>query len=225
MRIGLISDVHSNAPALEEVLYYLEDVGVDKIVHAGDIIGYNPFPNEVINLMNRHKVESIRGNHEIIYLTEDVSKASHAAERALQWTKGVLTENNRRYIASLDDTLRFKVGEVSISVYHGSPADPWEYVEAVRATSELLEKAGTDILVLGHTHKPFVRPLTAGMIVNPGAVGQPRDRDPRTSLAILDPEKMEATIKRLTYDIERVRSKIEEEGLPRILGERLKIGK
>lgn len=225
MRIGLISDVHSNAPALEEVLYYLEDAGVDRIIHAGDIIGYNPFPNEVLNLMNKHKVESIRGNHEIIFLTEDTSKADHPAEHALEWTREVLTENKRKYIASLEDTMRFKIGDVSLSVYHGSPTDPWEYVEAVQATSEILDKAGTDILILGHTHKPFVRPLTAGMIVNPGAVGQPRDGDPRTSLAILDPEKMEATIKRLTYDIVRVRSKIEEEGLPQILSDRLKVGR
>jgi putative phosphoesterase len=225
MRIGLISDVHSNAPALLEVLYYLEDAGVDRIIHAGDVIGYNPFPNEVIDLMKKHNVESIRGNHEIIFLTEDTSKADYPAERALEWTKGVLTENKRKYIANLEDTLKLRIGDVSISVYHGSPSDPWQYVQAVHATSELLEEAGTDILVLGHTHKPFVRPLTAGMIVNPGAVGQPRDGDRRTSLVILDPGKMEATMKRLPYDVESVRSKIEEVGLPQILSERLKIGK
>ncbi len=225
MKIGLISDIHSNAPALEEVLYYLENAGVDKIIHAGDIIGYNPFPNEVIELMKKYNVESIRGNHEIIFLTEDTSKADHPAERALEWSRDVLTDNKRKYITSLEDTMRLKIGDVSISVYHGSPTDPWEYVEAARATSEYLDEAGTDILVLGHTHKPFVRPLTAGMIVNPGAVGQPRDGDPRTSLAILDPEKMEATTKRLTYDVECVRSKIEEIGLPQILSDRLKIGR
>lgn len=225
MKIGLISDIHSNAPALEEVLGYLEEAGVDKIIHAGDVIGYNPFPNEVIDLIKKHNVESIRGNHEIIFLTEDTSKADYPAERALEWTKSVLTDNKKKYISNLDDTLKLKVGDVSLSVYHGSPSDPWKYVEAVYATSDLLEEVGTDILVLGHTHKPFVRPLTAGMIVNPGAVGQPRDGDKRTSLAILEPEKMRATIKRLPYDVESVISKIEAVGLPQILSNRLKIGK
>ncbi len=225
MRIGLISDTHSNAPALQEVLYYLEDAGVERIIHAGDLIGYNPFPNEVIDLIDKYNVESIRGNHEIILLTEDPSKADYPAERAIEWTKKVLTQNKRKYIASLEDSLRLRVADVSISIFHGSPSDPWQYVRAVNATRDLLEEAGTDILVLGHTHEPFVRPLTTGMIVNPGAVGQPRDGDWRTSLAILDVEKMKATIKRLPYDMESVRSKIEEVGLPQILSDRLKVGR
>lgn len=225
VRIGLISDIHSNAPALQEVLYYLEDAGVDRIIHAGDLVGYNPFPNEVIDLMMRYNVESIRGNHEIILLTEDTSKASYPAERAIDWTRGVLTGNKRRYLASLEDSMRLELEGVSISVFHGSPSDPWRYVERAEADSRMLELAGTDILVLGHTHKPFVNPFEAGLVVNPGAVGQPRDGDWRASLAILDTEKMEATIKRLPYDVKSVRSKIEEVGLPQILSDRLKVGR
>lgn len=225
MRIGLISDIHSNLPALEEVLCYLEDAGVDKIIHAGDVIGYNPFPNEVIDMMSEHKVESIKGNHEIILLTEDTSKASHPAERAIEWTRRALNRKSRSYIEGLQDSLRLDFGDISLSVHHGSPSDPWEYVDAVIATSELLEEAGTDILVLGHTHKPFVRPLKMGLIVNPGGLGQPRDGNWRTSFAILEPKKKDAKIIRLPYDVESVRSKIEEVGLPQILSDRLKIGR
>lgn len=224
MKIGLISDIHSNAPALEEVLYYLEDAKVDKIIHAGDVIGYNPFPNEVIQMLIDHKVEGIKGNHEMILLTGDISRASSPAERAIEWTKSVLSVKSRKYLSDLDDALRFEFEGVPLAVFHGSPSDAWEYVEAVFATSDLLEETGADILVLGHTHKPFARELKLGMIVNPGAVGQPRDRDWRASLAILEPEKMEAKIVRLPYDVEAVRSKIEEVDLPKILGDRLAKG-
>ncbi|MFQ5885543.1 MAG: metallophosphoesterase family protein [Thermoplasmata archaeon] len=225
MRIGLISDVHSNAPALEEVLYYLEDAGVDRIIHAGDVIGYNPFPNEVVRMLIDHNVEGIKGNHEIILLTEDTSRASYPAERAIEWTKKVLSDDSWKYLKSLSDTLRFEFEGVSLALFHGSPDDVWRYVDPFFATNEMLEEVGTDILVLGHTHKPFVKELKLGMIVNPGAVGQPRDGDWRASLAILEPKKMEAKIVRLPYDVEAIRSKIEEIGLPQILGNRLKTGR
>ncbi len=224
MKIGLISDIHSNAPALQEALYHLEDAGVDKIIHAGDTIGYYPFPNEVIQMLVDHKVEGIKGNHEIILFTGDISRASSPAEHAIEWTKNVLSDDSWEYLRSLSDSLRFEFGDVSLAVFHGSPGDPWRYVEAVFATSDLLEEVGTDILVLGHTHKPFVRELKAGMIVNPGAVGQPRDGDWRTSLAILEPERMKAKIVRLPYDFEKVRLKVEEVGFPGILGDRLARG-
>ncbi|UCD91821.1 MAG: YfcE family phosphodiesterase [Methanobacteriota archaeon] len=225
MRIGLISDVHSNAPALEEILYYFEDAGVDRIIQSGDVIGYHPFPNEVIQMLIDHKVEGIRGNHEIILFTGDISRASSPAEHAIEWTKGVLSESSWEYLKNLKDSLRLEIEGFSMAVFHGSPDDPWKYVEAVDATSDLLEEVGTDILVLGHTHKPFVRELKMGMIVNPGAVGQPRDGDPRTSLAILEPEKMKARIVRLPYNVKEVREKIEEVGFPSILSDRLKIGR
>ena len=222
MKIGLISDIHSNAPALKEVLNYLEDAGIDRIVHAGDVIGYNPFPNEVIRMLMDKKVEGIRGNHEIIYLTGDTSRAYEPAEMAIEWTKKVLASNSSDYISRLDDSMTFQVEGVRVAVYHGSPSSPWKYTHENGAKSDLLKEADADILVLGHTHIPYVKRLRQGLIVNPGSVGQPRDRDWRTSFAILEIEKMNAKIVRLPYDVESVISKIHEVGLPATLADRLK---
>ncbi|MFQ6059862.1 MAG: metallophosphoesterase family protein [Thermoplasmata archaeon] len=225
MRIGVISDIHSNAPALQEVLDYFEDSGVDKVIHAGDVVGYNPYPNEVIRMVKKHKVISINGNHDRAVLTMETSWFNPVAEKAILWTRRTLSEESLEYLSDLESTLRFEFRGGTLSVYHGSPFNDDEYVEAVFATTRHLERAGTDILVLGHTHKAFVRELKTGTIVNPGGLGQPRDGDWRTSLAILEPEKMEAKIVRLPYDVEAVRSRIQEVGLPPILGDRLKIGR
>ncbi len=224
MKIGLISDVHSNAPALKEVIRYLEDAGVDKIVHAGDAIGYNPFPNEVVRMLTDKKVEGISGNHEIILFTGDTTRANVHAEMASNWTKRVLTPDSSRYLSRLDHSMKFRVEGVRVAVYHGSPSSPWKYVYEDAASGDLLKEAGADILVLGHTHIPYIKHLKPGLIVNPGSVGQPRDRNWRTSFAILETDKMNAEILRLPYDVESVISKIHEVGLPSALANRLKPG-
>lgn len=225
MRIGLISDIHSNAPALEVILEHLEGAGVDTIIHAGDLIGYNPYPNEVIQMLKRSKVSSIKGNHEVILLTMDTRRANIIAEMATRWTDKVLSSESREYIANLDDSIRVEFEDLTMAVYHGSPSDVFEYIYAIDATSELLEEANADILVLGHTHTPFDREVKAGLIVNPGSVGQPRDGNWMTGCTILNPEKMEIERVRLPYDVEAVVSKIEEVGLHPALGERLRSGR
>jgi len=225
VKIGLISDIHSNAPALEVILEHLEGAGVDTIIHAGDLIGYNPYPNEVVQMLKRSRVRGIKGNHEVILLTMDTRRANIPAEMAIRWTDEVLSGESREYIANLDDSIGVELGDLTMAVHHGSPSDVFEYIHAIDATSELLEDANANILVLGHTHRPFDRTVKAGLIVNPGSVGQPRDGNWMTSCTILNPEKMEIERVRLPYDVEAVVSKIEEVGLHPALAERLRSGR
>jgi predicted phosphodiesterase len=116
------------------------------------------------------------------------------------------------------------VGGKLVGLYHGSPRDDVEYVFEESAEPELLRLSGTRLLILGHTHVPFVRRSKEGTIVNPGSVGQPRDGDPRACFMVYDSTKDDFTIRRVEYDIESVVAAISRAGLPRELGERLRHG-
>jgi len=224
MRWGLISDVHANAPALEAVLKDLHHRGVWRILCAGDVVGYYPFPNETIAMLAEAAVQSIRGNHDRSVLHTDPTRMNAMARDAAEWTAAQLTQRSRSYLASLPDWTTIRNGRNNIEVHHGSPRDPVEYVFEDEAGEHLLEGEGYSVLVLGHTHIPFVKKYSHGMVVNPGSVGQPRDGDPRASYSILDLAEREVINYRLEYDIAAVARRVDEVGLPRMLRVRLNAG-
>lgn len=225
VRLAVLSDVHSNLPALEVVLEAVEASGAEAVLHAGDVVGYNPYPNEVIHALRDHGVRSIRGNHDRAAVTGDTSWFNPYAAAAIDWTRARLSPGARRYLASLPPALDLEVAGVSIQVVHGSPRDEDEYILPHQASPVLLELAGTEVLVMGHTHVPYVRSTERGLLLNPGSVGQPRDGDPRASWALLDPGAREAEIRRATYDVRAVHDRVLEEGLPPVLAERLLVGR
>ncbi|MFQ5801259.1 MAG: metallophosphoesterase family protein [Candidatus Hydrothermarchaeales archaeon] len=219
MEIAVISDVHSNLPALEVVL---DDIGDLEVFCCGDVIGYNPFPNETLEILRKRKVKSVLGNHDYAVVKEDITWLNINAAIAALWTLDVITKDNLGYLASLPETFK---GE-GFAAVHGSPKDPlFEYVYP-EYHLELLESflGDSGVLILGHTHIPFVKHLKGGVVFNPGSVGQPRDGDPRAAYAVLDPEKKEVRLKRLSYDINRTAEEIIKKGLPEELGERLYFG-
>lgn len=224
MRWGLISDVHANAPALEAVLEDLAQHGVERVLCAGDVVGYYPFPNETIDLMIDNRIMSIRGNHDRSVLRADTSTMTFFAGDAAIWTARHLNERSKRYLESLPECTTVRTDRQAMSVYHASPRDPLEYVYEDKAMESLLSMTKCSMLVLGHTHIPFVKRFSSGLIINPGSVGQPRDGDPRASYSIVDSTERTVGNHRVSYDIETVARKIEESGLPRWLHERLKAG-
>lgn len=224
MLIGLISDVHSNVVALEAVLLEMEALGIEKILHAGDIVGYNPYPNETIELFRKRKILSIRGNHERALLTGDTSDFNWYAVCALQWTLNTINRENLGYISKLKDTKAISVDDTEIFLVHGSPNDPDEYVYPEDVEPGLLTMTSSDILVLGHTHIQFKKQFKEGMIINPGSVGQPRDENPASAFAILDTDTKRIELKRIGYDIEKVIEDMLKTDLPEELAFRLRDG-
>lgn len=227
MKLGLISDIHSNLVALEEVLARLKDV--DRIFCAGDIVGYNPWPNEVIELIREDdRIVSVMGNHDLAVLTGDVSFFNPIAARAVLWTRERLTRDNIEFLRNLPKKLELELEGMRIFLCHGSPADPIdEYVFPNVSDSRLrflISLANSDILVMGHTHVPMLRFIDERLVLNPGSVGQPRDFDPRASFAVLELPEMSVDIIRVEYDVQKVSEKILEEGLPIELAERLCYG-
>ena len=225
MKIALISDVHANIVALEAVLGAIDKEGVDWIIHAGDIVGYYPFPNEVIRLFQQRGVISIRGNHDRAALNICDSNMNPLASLASRWTARHLDIVSINYLRSLRDELHLILDNLKIAVCHGSPFDRDEYVFERDVDGSLLERAGSDILILGHTHEPYgIEVESGGFIVNPGSVGQPRDGDERASWILFTTSSGPSPPKRVEYDIGRMQRAVLNEGLPSALAERLAKG-
>lgn len=225
MRIALISDVHANIVALEAVLEAIDKEGVDRIIHAGDIVGYYPFPNEVIRIFQQRGVISIRGNHDRAALNICDCNMNPMASVASRWTAKHLDLVSIDYLDGLRDKMRLPIEEDNLAVHHGSPSDRDRYVYEEDVDGSLLSEADATLLVLGHTHIPFVRVTDRGIVVNPGSVGQPRDRDNRASWMLFDTRFRNFRLHRVPYDIERVRRAVEDEGLPKMIGDRLLEGR
>ena len=220
--IAVISDIHSNLPALEAVLKDISEV--DKIICAGDLVGYNPYPNEVIQEIKMRNIICIRGNHDRAVLYNVYRDFNPEAQIATKWTRKNLTAENLEYLVFLKDNMIFEEEDCKMAMHHGAPFDEDVYIFPEEVTENLLKYDGVDLLILGHTHVPFIKKFRKGVILNPGSVGQPRDGDPRASYALIDPENDFYEIRRVDYDIDEVYQKIIEVGLPLSLGERLYYG-
>ncbi len=224
MRIALLADIHANLPALEAVLRDVDNLGVDAIWVAGDIVGYNPWPNEVIHVLRERKVRAIRGNHDRAALTGDTSWFNELAAAAIRWTRIVLTPSSVGYLKLLEDRTRVNVPEGVVALYHGSPRNDDEYVMPWAVDEALMRMAKAHFVVLGHTHVPMAYSSRFGVLVNPGSVGQPRDRDPRAAWALLDTWNRGVLQRHVPYDIGAVVAAIGKAGLPPELGQRLQWG-
>jgi putative phosphoesterase len=225
MLIGLISDVHSNVVALKAVLLELDELGAEIILHAGDIVGYNPYPDETIELFKKKKIVSILGNHDRAFMTGDTSDFNPYAAAAMEWTRNNSSRGSLDYILGLKDTVTIVAKGEQIVLFHESPKNFQDYIYPDEATPDLLSDINGDVLVLGHTHIPFIMDSEKGLVVNPGSVGQPRDGNPYASFAVLDTVTKDIELRRAKYDIEKVINDMLAVHLPEALAYRLRTGR
>jgi len=229
LKIAVISDIHSNLDAFEAVIADLPTV--DNILCLGDIVGYGPQPNEVVEKIRQlHPVVVLSGNHDYVVSTGEIEGFSSHAAIAAKWTRKQLKKENLRYLSALSPSSRLVLDEVRTSLFHASPRDPLsEYIYPGISQSEvdtLLDQSDGKLLLLGHTHVPMVCSSKKGILANPGSVGQPRDTIPRASYAILtvSDSRVSVDIRRVVYNIDSVAEKIINAGLPRFLADRLYVG-
>ncbi|RLI85564.1 MAG: metallophosphoesterase [Archaeoglobales archaeon] len=222
MKVGLISDVHGNLIALEEVLSCLNQCEV--IYCAGDVVGYYPFPNEVIEIFRENEIRSVMGNHDYAVVTGDFFGFNIFATVAGQWTRKNLKEENMEWLMNLP----LKIETDWFNVYHGMPSEDLrvldEYIypndPRIKLSLEELKKN----VIVGHTHVQFVIWHKGYFFANPGSVGQPRDGNSDSAYAIYDTEKNRIELKRVKYKIQEVYDAVIKAGLPEFLGERLFLG-
>jgi predicted phosphodiesterase len=238
-RVLVISDVHANAIALEAVLSNAGEF--DMAWCLGDVVGYGPQPNECIErIRSLPNLTCMMGNHDFGAVGESALETFNSdAKKALLWQRKLLSQESRNFLSILPDELVVR-GEVSLA--HGSPRDPiWEYVMNTLVARINLSFFDTSWCFVGHSHFQAVfqfdskiddlsiivpRPseqyeLKDRAILNPGSVGQPRDRDPRAAYAIFSPDEHIWEPRRVEYDIPAVQKMILDAGLPPRHAERL----
>jgi len=229
MKIAILSDIHANLTALEAVVNALPRY--DELYCLGDVVGYGPQPNEVIETLQLlHPRIVLMGNHDYAVVTGNVEGFSFHAAKAIEWTRRELAEAGRSYLASLNPSAKLEREGTVLALYHGSPRDPlMEYIfpgipETVGRV--LVQMASAKIVLLGHTHMPMLYRYDGYALANPGSVGQPRDGDPRASYALLTLTRNEIAFEvyRVEYDVELVAERIIRNGLPSFLAERLYTG-
>lgn len=225
MRIAFVADIHSNLHALEHALSLIRLWRPDMVACAGDIVGYGAFPNECCALVEDRCDIVISGNHDRSALSGDVSRMNPYAAEAAAWTADKLDRRSRAFLGTLEPSMRFEVGRLSVMLAHGSHEDPDEYVYEASVDERMLAGTGCEVLAMGHTHIPYEKRLGQGVVLNPGSVGQPRDGDARGSFAILDTEPLSCGLVRFDYPVDRAADAILSEGLPRMLAERLRSGR
>ncbi|MFC7176648.1 metallophosphoesterase family protein [Halosegnis marinus] len=219
MLVGLVSDIHGNKPALDAVL---DDMpAVDALACAGDVVGYNPWPGACVDAMRERDAVSIRGNHDRAVVTETGFSFNSMAGAGVEHARDRLTDRQFAWLDALPTERTAFGGRVKL--VHGHPDDPDRYTYPGLFSERLL--GDEDVLVMGHTHVQHHERYDAGVVVNPGSVGQPRDGDPDAAYALLDTETLEVEERRVAYDVERVVARVREEGLPDEIGTRLRKGR
>lgn len=193
MKIALISDIHGNLDALKVVLHAAENQGVDQMLFAGDLLGYYYQPAECLSLLNSWSCKCVKGNHEDLFfaLLADSSLAESLRLRygsALSRAVKTLNTEQVQLIQTWPETLALTVDGVKILLCHGSPwqTDCYIYPDSELNLLERCAETGFDYVVLGHTHYPMHKSWGNTQILNPGSVGQPRNRKPGASWGLLD---------------------------------------
>ncbi|HEV8701433.1 MAG TPA: YfcE family phosphodiesterase [Candidatus Polarisedimenticolia bacterium] len=216
MKLIALGDIHGNLPALEVVLRECRAEGYDLIVHTGDLVGFAPFPNETVELVRVEKIEGVRGN-----LDESVSAGAEdfgghgedARTRRLEnlayaWTLERTERRARAFLADLPFEQRHEPAGRRTVVVHANPIDlsacMWEDRDP-DYFREMGEAADADVLVFGHTHRPYHRIVDGRHFVNAGSVGYPKADDPRTGYVVINVNgSVEVQYRRFPYDVERL---------------------
>jgi predicted phosphodiesterase len=232
MLVAVISDIHSNLPALEEVFRFVDRKNIDRVCCLGDIIGYGAQPNEVVELVRARCALVVRGNHDLAGVMPKLSAYfPKEGQVAAAWTARILTEQNKQWLAWLPYR---KITEF-YTLVHSAPAAPtdWIYINSLEKAGEQMKHFTTPICFIGHTHVPSVCgmdlqtfTITKKMrfLVNVGSVGQPRDGNPQLSFGVLDTDAWTYDNVRLDYDVDAAAAAIRKAGLPQSLAERISRG-
>ena len=246
MRYGLLSDIHANLPALEAVVQdVIRRTDIDATYHLGDLVGYAPWPNEVVDLLSASGIPGVAGNYDSTVATdykhcgcryedphqEELSHVSYA------WTRAHVSTRTRTMLGSLPFRIDLRplgghITGPTVTLVHGNHALNTVYVHAGRS-NDFLAKMGAalaagpgDVVCFGHTHVPWHRVVEGIHYVNTGSVGRPKDGDWRASYVVLEVTASDVAVEivRVAYDVERAAQAIHESDLPDDFADHLRAG-
>ena len=252
MRLLLLSDIHGNLEALEACLDAAP--AYDFVANLGDVVGYGGSPNQTVELVRAMGPINVRGNHDRCCCgLDDTSDFNPVAAAAARWTQNELSDRNLDWLRALPCGPVYDDAWPGVQFVHGSPRDEDEYIVSAYGAQEALRSTRSHLSFFGHSHiqgafgrrrevtemlplEPLNTASSAQVqrlrldprqhyLVNPGSVGQPRDRDRRAAFAIYDSDEREVLFYRVPYDITGAQERILLAGLPRMLAMRLEEGR
>ena len=243
MKYGILGDIHSNLSALRAVLGCLDEAGVDTLISVGDVVGYGAAPSECIALLRERGAVVVKGNHDAACVNElDERSFNPYARAAVAWTRTMLSETEKRWLKGLPMVATLEHCQVA----HGTLHRPelFDYILSLSDADPSLDEMTRPVCFVGHSHIPLTvmrfaddpartaytcdtevdLSETVKALINVGSVGQPRDENPLTAYVVFDAERRQSSLLRTPYDVEAEVARIAAAGLPRVLGERLRIG-
>jgi putative phosphoesterase len=233
-RVAVITDIHANLPALEATLAEIEHLAADVVYCGGDLVGYGPHPNEVCGLIQARAIPTIYGNYDYA-IGRDLEDCGCAyvdrhdreiGQLSVDWTLAHTNQEAKDFMRGLPFDLRFELAGKRVRLVHGSPRKVNEYLfedKPARTFERIAALADCDVLVFGHTHKPWIRDYGGVRFVNCGSVGKPKDGAARAAFALLRAQAgdVSASIHRMAYDALAVAREMRTAGLPAELAEKL----
>lgn len=227
MRIAIFSDVHANLPALEAVLADIEAAGVDQRYVLGDLVGYAPWANEVIDRFRAEGIPVVMGNYDdgtgferdecgCAYI-DPTEKA--LGDDSFAWTKAHTSAENKAWLRTLAPQIRFEADGHRFLLIHGSPRRMNEYLYEDKPDATFARIAGgadADVIVCGHTHRAYDKTVGDARFINVGSAGKPKDGDPRACWALIEAlaDSIRVEFRRVPYDVEAAARAIEASDLP-----------
>lgn len=230
-KLAIISDVHGNMDALRAVLDDAREQGVGSFINLGDMVGSGAYPEEVVKALSGDLFLSVAGNFDLKVLkrsrSSKKSPARSVKEAIIAAAVKDLSEESLNFISSLPLELRLDLCGKRLLLVHASPGGPREILDPdvpEERLKELAHIAEADIVLVGHSHRAFVRRVDGVLFANPGSVGRPVDGDPRASYAILNTVDLSVDLRRVEYDVEAAVQSLRDKGLPEEVGETLRRG-
>lgn len=219
MRIAVISDIHGNLEALKKAYMDILEKQADTIVCLGDLTGYGPYPNEVIDFIKEKRIMCILGNYDAAVIEEKFNyiRDNEINRFSMPWTSNRLTEENRAYLKALPKQISMEFEGNVVCFVHGSNRSINEYlIENSRELEEVMEEFKGDVLIYGHTHIPYQKKYGAKLAVNGGSIGKPKIGRPNGTYVILDIESgiINTELVEFQYDYEKAAKDMKERSMP-----------
>ena len=235
MKIAVFGDIHGNIEALQAVYHAAISAKVEKIYHLGDLGGYAPFVNEVVDFLIEHRIEGVQGNYDDSVGNDrehcgckyEDALQSEMADLSFKWTKEHAYQKTRDYLRNLPFELSFSVHGKKVMLFHATPKKNnlyWYEERPEKFFHEMAAKIDADVMVYGHTHKPYRKNIGSKIFINAGSVGKPKDGDPRTCVTLVEitADNVNVEFLRIPYNVQKTAEAIVASGLPPYFADKLK---
>jgi putative phosphoesterase len=237
MKLAVFGDIHGNIEALTAAYDAAIAARPDKVYHLGDLGGYAPFVNEVVDFLIEHDIKGVQGNYDEAIANDrehcgckaEEPEQETMAHLSFTWTKDRVSQKSKDYLKGLPMEFAFVVGGRKVLLFHATPRKNnlyWYEDRPEKFFHEMAEKSDADIMIFGHTHLPYRKDIKGKVFINAGSVGKPKDGDTRACVALVEitPEGVTTEFIRAAYDVEKVAATITERGLPPYFAEKLRRG-